>query len=123
MLHRGLDFHTVRVVCKQCGWYRNIAHSGCADGKRALVAVERSPDPSHILHARVVEVPEGLPLGDVLEAHPGFRDLVAEAQLKGLVALESEFTPLLHDQVCPRCKIVGKLQVSQIWNLGSHVRY
>jgi len=123
MLHRGLDFHIVRVLCKQCGWFRNIAHSGCADGKRVLVFIERSRDPSHILHARVIEVPEALPLAEALGAHPGYRDLVAEAQEKGLFRMQSEFTPLLNDQACPRCKTIGKLALSQFWNLGEQARY
>jgi len=123
MLHQGLDFHTVRVLCKQCGWFRNIAHSGCSDGKRALVAVERSADPSHVLHAKIIEVPEELPLVEALESHLGYRDLVTEAQEKGLFRMESEFAPLLHDQACPRCQTVGGLQLSQLWNLGRHVRY
>ena len=85
MLHRGLDFHSVRVLCKGCGWYRNIAHSGCADGKRALVHISVSDDPSHVLHAEVVEVSEDLRLDVALRDHPGFRDLVHEAQEKGLL--------------------------------------
>src|SRR5437667_7984913 len=123
MLHRGLDFHTVRVLCKGCGWFRNIAHSGCADGKRALVHISVSDDPSHVLRAEVVEVSEDLPLDDALRDHPGFRDLVQEAHEKGLLRMEGEFQPLLSVQACPRCNAVGKLELSQIWNLGTHVRY
>lgn len=123
MLHRGLDFHTIRVLCKSCGWFRNIAHSGCADGRRALVSIARARDPSHVLHAKVVEVPEALPLGEVLRSHPGYRDLVSEAHEKGLFRMEDEFSPLVEDQRCPRCKNAGMLRLSQIWNLGSHVRY
>lgn len=123
MLHPGLDFHTVRVVCTGCGWYRNIAHSGCADGKRALVHIERSRDPSHVLRSKVIEVSEALPLSEALEANPGYRDLVAEAHEKGLFRMEAEFLPLVVDQACPRCKQVGSLGLSQIWNPGSHVRY
>jgi len=123
MLHRGLDFHTVRVFCKGCGWFRNIAHAGCADGKRALVAISASDNPSHILHAKVIEVSEDLPLDKVLRDHPGFRDLVHEACEKGLIRMESEFQPLLQGQACPRCGTVGRLELSQIWNIGTHVRY
>ena len=123
MLHRRLDFQTVRVLCKHCGWFRNIAHSGCADGKRALVRISRSDDPSHVLHGEVIEVPEDADVAAEIECHPGFRDLVAEAHQKGLLAMEREFLPLLQDQACPGCKGVGHLELSQIWNLGSHVRY
>jgi hypothetical protein len=123
MLHRGLDFHTVRVLCKGCGWFRNIAHAGCADGKRALVAISVADDPSHVLHAKVIEVSEDLPLDEVLRDHSGFRDLVHEAHEKGLIRMENEFQPLLHGKACPRCRTVGRLELSQIWNLGSHVRY
>ena len=123
MPHRGLDFHTVRVLCKGCGGYRNIAHSGCADGKRALVRISISDDPSHVLHAKVVEVSEDLRLDDALRDHPGFRDLVHEAYEKGLLRMEGEFQPLLREQACPRCNTVGKLELSQIWNLGTDDRY
>ena len=123
MLHRGLDFQTVRVVCKNCGWFRIIGHSGCADGKRALLAIQRSADPSHVLHAVVIEVPEDVPLADVLEKNPGYRDLVFEAHQKGLIRMLSEFAPLLSDQACPRCKLIGKLELSQIHFMGRHVRY
>jgi hypothetical protein len=123
MLHRGLDFQTVRVLCKHCGWFRNIAHSGCADGKRALVRISRSTDPTHVLHGEVIEVPEDADVTREFERHPGFRDLVTEAHQKGLLAMEREFLPLLQDQACPRCKAGGHLELSQIWNLGSHVRY
>lgn len=123
MLHLGLDFQTVRVLCRKCGWVRNIAHSGCSDGKRALVSITRSKDPSHVLHARVVEVPETLPLANALKQHPGFRDMVVEASEKGLFRLEAEFLPLLDDQKCPRCHATNSLRLSQVWNLGTHVRY
>jgi hypothetical protein len=123
LLHRGLDFKTVRVVCKGCGWYRNIAHSGCADGKRALVRVAASDDPSHVLHAQVVEVPKDLPLADALRDHPGFRDLVHEAHEKGLLRREAEFLPLLSGQACPRCNTVGRLELNQTGGSGRHVRY
>src|SRR5579862_154613 len=123
MLHKGLDFHTIRVLCKGCGWFRNIAHSGCADGKRALVAISVADNPSHVLRAKVIEVSEHLPLDEVLRDNPGFRDLVHEAHEKGLIRMESEFQPLLQGQFCPRCRTVGKLELSQYWNLGSHVRY
>lgn len=121
MLHRGFDFQTVRVVCKSCGWYRNIAHSGCADGKRALVSISVSDEPSHVLHAKVIEVSEDLPLDEVLREHPGFRDLDREAHEKGLFRMESEFQPLLQGQACPRCKTTGKLELSQLG--AGNVRY
>jgi hypothetical protein len=123
MLHRGLDFQTVRVLCKHCGWFRNIAHSGCADGKRALVKITQSQDGSHVLHGEVIEVHEDSDVAIELEKHPGFRDLEREAQQKGLLAMERTFAPLLKDQTCPRCKTHGHLEVSQIKNSGSHVRY
>jgi hypothetical protein len=71
----------------------------------------------------VIEVPEDRPLDEVLKENPEHRDLVVEAHAKGLIAMEKEFSPLLSDQACPRCKNVGKLELSQIWNLGTHVRY
>ena len=123
MLHRGLDFHTVRVRCKRCGWFRNIAHSGCADGKRALVWITQSPDPSHILFAKVVEVAESIPLDEALRANPNYRDLVAEAHERGLFKMEADFDPLVSDRACPRCKHVGQLGVAQLLEGGTDVRY
>lgn len=123
MLRKGLDFHTVRVVCKNCGWYRNIAHSGCADGKRALLNISVSDDPSHVLRGEVIEVSEDSPLEDVLREHPGFQDLVHEAHEMGLIRMEEQFQPLLGSEACPRCEKVGNLKLSQLWNLGAHVRY
>lgn len=122
MLHRGLDFQTVRVVCKGCGWYRIIAHSGCADGKRALVNISVSKDPSHVLRAKVVEVPKDLPLADVLRDHPGFRDLVHEAHQEGLFRMKAKFQTLLSGQTCPRCNKSGRLELCQFDGPG-HVRY
>ncbi len=123
MLHVGFDFQTVRVLCTHCGWFRNIAHSGCSDGKRALVAVRRSKDPSHVLQAKVIEVAESIPLDEALEAHPGFRDLDAESHQKGLHPMLEEFDPLVADQACPRCTQTGKLRLDQIHMMGRHVRY
>jgi hypothetical protein len=123
MLRPGLDFQSVRVLCKKCGWFRVIAHSGCAEGKRALVKITRSKDQSHVLHADVVEIPQEKPIQEALAANPGFRDLVAEAHEKGLIATEREFLPLLEDQACPRCRSVSQLELSQIHFHGRHVRY
>lgn len=123
MLHRGLDFRTVRVQCRACGWFRNIAHAGCADGKRALVSVSSSDDPSHVLRARVIEVPEDVPLSVALKEHPEYRDLISEAHQKGLLALMREFQPLLEGRACPRCKRVGNLELTQLWNAGREIRY
>jgi hypothetical protein len=123
MLRQGLNFHTVRVLCQGCGWFRNIAHSGCADGKRALVSIASSPDPTHVLHAKVVEVSEERPLKEVLTQHAGYRDLVDEAHRKGLSSLMREFQALLTGKACPRCKSMGRLELNQILHLGSHVRY
>jgi hypothetical protein len=100
----------------------NIAHAGCADGKRALVSLSRANDPSHVLHARVLEVPDDQPLAEALREHPGFRELVEEANNMGLYKLMKEFQPLLDGQACPRCTTVGKLELSQIWN-PTHPRY
>jgi len=123
MLHHGLDFHTVRVICKHCGWERKIAHSGCADGKRALVNIFVAKDSSHVLEARIIEVSENIPLEKAQLDHAGFRDLVVEARQKGLYRMLDEFLPLLSNQSCPRCKMNGYLALDQIWNLGSDVRY
>lgn len=119
----GIDTQTVRVLCKKCGWFRVIAHSGCSGGRRALVRIMRSHDPSHVLDADVIEVPEERPIDDALAANPGFRDLDAEAHEKGLCAMEHEFLTLFEGQACPRCHHVGQLELSQIHYIGRHVRY
>ena len=85
--------------------------------------ISASDDPTHVLRAKVVEVAEELPLSDMLRDHPGFRDLVHEAHEKGLLRMEAEFQPLLSERACPRCKTAGRLELSQLWNLGRHVRY
>jgi hypothetical protein len=121
MEHRGLDFRKVRIVCHHCGWCRNIAHWGCADGKRALILVSKSSDPSHVLHARIVEVPEERPLEEVLREHPGYLDLGDESKRKGS-AMMSEFRKLLDIQACPRCKSVGEMELEVMWTV-EHVRY
>jgi hypothetical protein len=89
----------------------------------ALVSISRSSDPTHVLHASVVEVPANQPIADALMAHPGFRDLEAEAHAQGLLAMQRSFDQLLNEQSCPRCKAIGKLELSQIQYLGQHVRY
>jgi hypothetical protein len=83
----------------------------------------KSKDSSHVLHADVVEVPQERPVEEALTANPGFRDLDAEAHVKGLFAMEREFLPLLVDQSCPRCHQSGKLELSQLWTVGQHKRY
>jgi hypothetical protein len=85
--------------------------------------VSRSADPSHVLCAKVREVPSTLPLDDVLKANPNYRDLVEEARSKGLHKMLKEFQPLLDGEECPRCHTIGELVLDQIWNLGEHVRY
>jgi hypothetical protein len=119
----GIDTQTVRVLCKKCGCFRVIAHSGRSAGRRPLVKITRASDPSHVLHAEVIEIPEEQPIEEVMEANPGFRDLDAEAHEKGLSAVEREFLPLLEGQACPRCHQVGQLELSQIDYIGRHVRY
>ena len=119
MPHQGSDFHTVRVVCKQCGWCRKVAHSGCSGGKRALLLVERSKDPTHVLYAKVVEVPEDLPVAEALATHSGYRDLAAEVLAKGLHQIQDELFPLFVDQACPRCKTAGRLELDHLWNFES----
>ena len=123
MLHKGLDFHLVRIVCHHCGWYRNIAHSGCADGKRAIVRIARSHDPSHVLHAKVIEIPEGQIESTWKATYPDYHDLVKEAQEKGLLATMREYDTLLHEQPCPRCKQTNELKLEQFWTCAEHARY
>ena len=86
------------------------------------MSISASDDPSHVLHAKVVEVAEELPLDDVLRNHPGYRDLDHEAHAKGLLRMEAEFQPLLIGRACPRCRTVGRLELNQI-HMGTHVRY
>ena len=123
MIHKGLDFHVVRIVCHHCGWYRNIAHSGCADGKRAIVRVEKSKDPSHVLHAKVIEIPEEQSESEWKTRYPEYHDLVKEARKKSLLATMREYSPLLKNQTCPRCKQTHGLELEQFWDPTEHTRY
>src|SRR5688572_28676588 len=107
MLHEGLDFHVVRALCKGCGWHRVVAHSGTSDGKRALVKLSRASDPSHVVEASVVEIPEAMATADWTAQYPGFCDLVAEAYDKGLLAAMRNYSSLFAGQVCPRCNREG----------------
>ena len=123
MLHKGLDFHIVRVVCHSCGWHRVIAHSGCADGKRAIIKIEGAKDISHVLQAKIIEIPEEQPKSEWKENHPDFRDLVEEAHEFGLYKTMDKFDDLLQDKKCPRCKKNGNIKLEQQWNLGEHANY
>ena len=111
---KSLKFKTIRLLCRNCGWFRNLAQSGFAEGKRALVSLSQSGDPSHILKAKVLEVPIGQPLDEVFNEHPEYRDLDSEAHRKGWKVLIKEFQPMLAGQACPRCKLVDKLELGQI---------
>ncbi len=122
MLHKGLDFHTLKVTCS-CGWFRNIAHSGCADGKRAIVKIIQSKDPSHVLYAKVKEISESLNNTDWKKQYPDFVGLFAEAYDKGLLSAMDEYSYLLEDKSCPRCKDTGQLKLEQECSLEQHVRY
>ncbi len=111
---KSLKFKTIRLLCRNCGWFRNLAESGLAEGKRALVSLAPSGDPSHILKAKVLKVSIGQPLDEVFDQHPEYRDFDSEAHRKGLKVLLQEFQPLLVGQACPRCKSVDKLVLDQI---------
>ena len=114
MESKSFNFKTIRLLCCNCGWFRNLAQSGFADGKRALVSLCQSGDPSHILKAKVLKVPIGQPLDEVFNEHPEYRDLDSEAHRKGLKVLMQEFQPWLAGQACPRCQTVDKLVLDQI---------
>ena len=111
---KRLKFKTIRLLCRNCGWFRNLAQSGFAEGKRALVSLSQSGDLSHILKAKVLKVPIGQPLDEVFQEHPEYRDLDSEAHRIGLKVLMQEFQPWLTGQTCPRCKSIDKLVLDQI---------
>jgi hypothetical protein len=87
------------------------------------VKISLANDPSHVLHAKVIEVSKDLPLSEELLDYPGYRDLAHEAHEKGLLRIQAEFQPLLSGQTCPRCKTLGILELSQIAGPHPHVRY
>jgi hypothetical protein len=119
----GFEFSTVRVLCQDCGWYRNIGYSGIKDNVRALIRISESRDPSHILHGSVLEFPISESLENILATHPDYRDLEAEAQRKGLFPMLDEFKPLLVSRCCPRCKKQGHLCLDSATFHGKEIRF
>jgi hypothetical protein len=123
MLRDEQDLNLVRIICQKCGWSRDLTRAGCSEGKRTLVAIERSKDPSHVLRANVIVVPEERPLIEVLQEHPGYCDFVREAYEKGLHRLTAEIDHLLQGQTCPRCKKPGGFTLGRTLSLKQHARY
>lgn len=119
----GFEFSTVRVLCRECGWLRNIGYTGIKDNVRALIQISESRDASHILHGRTLEVSISEPLENVLARHPGYRDLEDEAQTKGLLAMLDEFKPLLASRSCPRCKKLDNLCLDSTTFHGREIRF
>src|SRR5436190_303389 len=100
----GLEFCTVRVLCHNCGWFRNIGYTGVKDNVRAVIKIQKSKDSSHILHGKVLEFPADKTLEEISFMYPEYRDLNLEAHQKGLHATLREFNPLIEGSHCPRCK-------------------
>ena len=119
----GFEFSTVRVLCHDCGWFRNIGYTGIKDNVRALIRIRESRDASHVLHGSVLEFPISESLQSILAMHPEYRDLEAEAQKKGLFAMLDEFKPLLVSRCCPRCKKQGNLCVDSATFHGKEIRF
>ena len=129
----GYEFNIVRVLCHACGWQRKIGYTGIgwyrvtgstgSKDVRAVIRVEKSEDPRHILHGRVLEFPPHVPLEDIKAEYPEFRDLQAEAHEKGLIRMLEEFQPLVEGAQCPRCKKVAHLCLDSIGLHGEELKY
>ena len=119
----GLEFCTVRVLCHDCGWFRNIGYTGTKDNVRAVIKIQKSKDPSHILRGKVLEFSVEKSLEEIAVANPEFRDLNAEAHQKGLNATMNEFYPLIQDALCPRCKKEGNLCLESIVFHGREIKF
>lgn len=112
----GIEFCTVRVLCHACGWFRNIGYTGVKDNIRAVINIQRSKDPRHILHGKVLEFSAEQPLEEISSKYSGYRDLQAEAHREGLYNVMAEFNPLVEGASCPRCKKEGDLCIDSIMN-------
>lgn len=75
------------------------------------------------MHGKVLEFPADKPLEEISSLHPEYRDLNFEAHKKGLNATMREFTPLLEDSPCPRCKQGKNLCVESITFHGKEIRF
>lgn len=119
----GLEFCTVRVLCHNCGWFRNIGYTGVKDNVRALIKIRKSKDSSHILHGKVLEFPAEKPLEEISTNNPEYRDLNFEAHQKGLYATMREFDFLFEGSYCPRCKKERNLCLESITFHGREIKF
>lgn len=119
----GYEFSTVRVLCHDCEWFRNIGYTCIKDNVRALIRISESRDASHILRGRVREFPVSESLENIFAVCPEYRDLESEAQRKGLFAMLDEFKPLLDKRLCPRCKKQGHLCLDSATFHGKEIRF
>ena len=113
------EFHTVRVVCHSCGWFRVIGYTGVKDGVRALVRIRRSAAACNLLDCDIREVPAALARADYAGNLQEFSDLNAEAYKHGLPAVCRQFQPMLEDAVCPRCGQRSNIAVDMYLFVGS----
>jgi len=119
----GLEFCTVRVLCHNCGWFRKIGYTGIKDNIRAVIKIQKSKDPSHILQGKVLEFPVEKSLEEIAVTNPDFRDLDAEAHQKGLNSTMNEFNFLLQDALCPRCRQEGNLCLDSCVFQGREIKF
>ena len=119
----GMEFCTVRVLCHGCGWFRNIGYTGIKDKVRAVIEIQKSKDPRHVLHGKVLEFPVEVSLEEISKKYPGYRDLETDAHRDGLYKVLKQFYPLLADASCPRCKKEDHLAIDSIMNLGREIKF
>ena len=122
MLHKGIDFHILRIFCSNCGWQRVIAHTGCAEGKRAIVKISTSKDSAHVLHAKVKEIPINQDKNIWSVKFEGYEDLLSKAHEVGLYKALEPYSNLLNGKSCPKCGKINDLNLSQEWKV-KHPRY
>ncbi len=122
MLRKGLDFRILKIICSNCGWNRKFAHTGIANGKRAIVKIYESKDSSHVLDANVKEIPVDLTTEYWKNRYPDYEDLVSKAYEIGLHKALERYSNLLNKKNCPRCKRNDNLNLNQEW-CAEHPRY
>ena len=122
MLHKGLDFYILRIFCSNCGWQRIIGHTGCANGKRAIIKISISKDSAHVLHAKIKEIPISLDKGIWSNQFKGYEDLVSKSHKEGLFKALETYSNLLNGKNCPKCGEINELNLVQEWK-AKHPRY
>ena len=109
------EFHTVRVLCRSCGWFRVLGYTGVKGKTRALIRIDTNANQHNLLRGKVREVS--------IDSKPAqwpkdYSDLKLKAHEMGLYQAQALFDPLLEGRSCPRCQHDDKLTVDWFLLLG-----